>query len=344
MVCPPQDRLVQLALRLEVEDVVADHVEGCGNCRAKLNQFTDLVDQLELVHDRLRRDHDELRGRLLANLPVVERQPAVGRQNTLLSFRRLNMKQRIALTLACVVAVAGLMIGWEALTARPVSAMERMRESVRKAESCRSTVEFETTLRPGGEPESSTLSSTYYWRESGSIRIEMKGDGDLWYINSTYILPADGPRIELEHTNREFRRGAPSVETDLSAERDLLGFQLMKQLESFPDEADRVLGTRDINGRRTEGFEIDTRKLAFEDFIGEGYFGVAQIWIDAETNLPIELSVGMKNPRSQERPITAMSASFDWNVELNDSLFEPIVPGDYLDENGYGPTPEEQGL
>ena len=51
----------------------------------------------------------------------------------------------------------------------------------------------------------------------------------------------------------------------------------------------------------------------------------------------------MQNPLTQETLITAMSASFQWNVELDESLFEPNVPADYLDENGVGPTPEEQG-
>ena len=245
MVCLSPEQLAQFALGIEVDAVSATHVEQCADCQAELVSLQALTDRLSVAHSELQRGHEDARRRLLANIPDVDRQSQPSNVWQKLShwYGDLNMIQRVALSSVSLVVVLGLIAVWAAVTTQPASATEKMRESISRAKSCKSTTKLEVMLRPGQEPAISTISATSYWLPSGATRIEMKGNRDLWYMDVTYILPPGDPGIELEHRNKEFRRG-PAVKKNSST------MTMLERLSKYSGKADRDLGTKMIGGKR----------------------------------------------------------------------------------------------
>lgn len=328
MDCLSQEQLAQLALGLEADADLSVHLQQCTNCQVDLVHFQSLNDQLSAAHKNLHCGHSESRQRLLAALPNVDpqSQPARLWQKPPSWLGELNMKQRITLSSLSVVTVLGLIVVWAVVSTKPLSAMEKMRENIREARSCKSKSKLEFGIYdPGRKPASTTLSSTSYWTAPGSSRVELKGKGVLSYIHSTVILPAGKPGIEFVHATTEFRHGPPGASSDYS------GVKMLLTLGEHADSAYRSLGTKIIDGRKALGFVIDSKKIDLDSYIGHGYSGLLHVWLDAKTNLPVELRIEMKNAATQENPITAMSASFEWNVELDAELFDTTPPEGYSD-------------
>ena len=83
------------------------------------------------------------------------------------------------------------------------------------------------------------------------------------------------------------------------------------------------LGRADINGVAVEGIECSRPEITGES-------GVMRLWVDVETNLPVRIEVEMFGMEGgQMRPHKYVMENFEWNASLDESLFEPNIPGDY---------------
>lgn len=83
------------------------------------------------------------------------------------------------------------------------------------------------------------------------------------------------------------------------------------------------LGLTNIGGIKAEGIESNKSEIA-----GEGT--VMRLWVDVETNLPVRIEVeGEKMEAGEKRPHKFVAENFQWNVELDESVFEPNIPPDY---------------
>jgi hypothetical protein len=83
------------------------------------------------------------------------------------------------------------------------------------------------------------------------------------------------------------------------------------------------LGHTSIGGIEAEGIESNKSEIA-----GEGT--VVRLWVDVELNLPVRIEVeGEKMEAGEKRPHKFVMENFQWNVELDESVFEPHIPNDY---------------
>jgi outer membrane lipoprotein-sorting protein len=83
------------------------------------------------------------------------------------------------------------------------------------------------------------------------------------------------------------------------------------------------LGRATINGVTAEGIECKRPDMVGKD-------GVLRLWVDVETNLPVQIvseMIGMAE--GQMRPHKYVMENFEWNASLDESLFEPNIPDDY---------------
>ncbi len=83
------------------------------------------------------------------------------------------------------------------------------------------------------------------------------------------------------------------------------------------------LGRATINGVAAEGIECSRPDMVGKD-------GVLRLWVDVETNLPVQIvseMLGMEE--GQMRPHKYIMENFEWNASLDESLFEPNIPDDY---------------
>ena len=148
MACLSQRQLARLALGLANDAELATHLEQCALCRAGLEAMQALRHELAEAHANFDQGHEEARSRLLALLPAAIRPPEPARPWKQVShwMGGLTMRQRIAVLGGVgVAAVLALLLIWGGAIAKPVSAMEKMAESVRKVKSYKCTFTGEET-------------------------------------------------------------------------------------------------------------------------------------------------------------------------------------------------------
>ncbi|HNS19198.1 MAG TPA: hypothetical protein PKH24_01805 [Sedimentisphaerales bacterium] len=83
------------------------------------------------------------------------------------------------------------------------------------------------------------------------------------------------------------------------------------------------LGRATINGVVAEGIECSR-----PEFVGSD--GVLRLWVNVETNLPVRIEVEMRETEGgRMKPQKFVMENFEWNAQLDESLFEPNIPADY---------------
>ena len=253
-----------------------------------------------------------------------------------LTRRRITVKrafQVLAATIVGSAAVLGFVLLWGGSAVQPVSAMEKMAENVRKAKSYKYSVTGRTTSdRPdsGKQAVVRTFTGTSYWLAPGSTRRDHNDRCEGRETNTTEIFPAGKPGIWIDHVSRKFCRQPPQNGNASAAFDDL------ERLGRFSGAADRELGTKEINGKKARGFQIEMRRMNPEF----DRPGLAAIWIDTESNLPVLVCYeGMK---SMDRSTTAEISDIQWNIDLDAKLFDATPPDRYADLTPKPPTLAEQ--
>jgi hypothetical protein len=242
----------------------------------------------------------------------------------------LSMRQRIALGGAGVAAVLGLLLLWIGTVAKPVSAMEKMAESIRKAKSykCISTVGSTKDFPEPGEPGVRKLGvMTQYALASGA-------NDDLWSTrletssvnwteagpSSMTIRPAGRPGIVIDHRRKTFQR-LPALQDAVL--KSASNSESLENLGRFSGEADRQLGTKEIGGTEARGFQIDYKKICPTSTPGK-----VEFWLDAKSNLPVLLRYEIKGILSTA---SVEISDIQWNIDLDPKLFDPTPPAGYVD-------------
>ena len=87
-------------------------------------------------------------------------------------------------------------------------------------------------------------------------------------------------------------------------------FMVVEKLRTLPDEADEVLGEKEIDGRVLEGFRVTQ-----DDMINT-------VWIDPQTAQLVRVEIEYTNAPGMNTIMT----DFQFNAELDDSLFSLVPP------------------
>jgi len=243
----------------------------------------------------------------------------------------LTMRQRIAVGGTGVAAVLGLVLLWIASTGKPVSAMEQMAESIRHAKSCTlvATMEIKFVREPGKPPVTGDSTEKLYWLAPKSYRMELKGGQFTAGQDTTEIFPAGKAGLHIDHKTKKFRREPAR----LGPESPLM---MLDKLGRFSGQADRKLGTKEINDKKAWGFEIDGKKIDPDANVGP-----MEIWLAADSNLPVALRYEVESP-GMAAPIVIRMENFEWNTDLDPRLFDPTPPEGYTDETRKSPPLAEQ--
>lgn len=101
-------------------------------------------------------------------------------------------------------------------------------------------------------------------------------------------------------------------------------------VQRFLSHEHRELGPKAVEGVLCEG--IETTDPAF-DMSGPDYptdSVMARIWVSVETGYPVQLEMEIVRKNGEIR-IGGVADQFQWDVELDESMFEPNIPPDYID-------------
>ena len=90
----------------------------------------------------------------------------------------------------------------------------------------------------------------------------------------------------------------------------------------------RELGQKTIDGVLCEG--IETTDPAFSGYDDPSESLMARLWVSVETGYPIQLETEYVR-HNGEIHFEIVQDEFQWDLELDESLFEPNIPEGYLD-------------
>ena len=145
--------------------------------------------------------------------------------------------------------VVAFFLLWGVIDTKPLSAMEQMAENVRKATSYKYTqiVKIPEDSPKPGKPAIKEDTRTCYWLAPGLERTEYRNpDGQ---VELTKILRADGPGIDISHSQKSFVR-LPASKHAVSG--SFSGYETFGNLAGEPGHE---LGTKEINGKKARGVQ-----------------------------------------------------------------------------------------
>jgi hypothetical protein len=149
-------------------------------------------------------------------------------------------------------------------------------------------------------------------------------------LDLTEIHPSGRPGILIDYVAKKWFRVPPLHAKDIASSTPLLWLRAVRE------KAGRItneLGTRQIAGRTARGYV-----MTFDEYAPFKDFGPVEVWIDPQTDLPVEFSFEQAKP---EPGFTDRYTVRDlqWNTELDPKLFDTIGPAGFLDVTI--PTDEE---
>jgi len=101
-----------------------------------------------------------------------------------------------------------------------------------------------------------------------------------------------------------------------------------KIVEQFLTSGYKSIGISTIDGIKVEGFETKDPKYA------GGMFDKVDIklWIDVKTQLPVLMNMDYTTKGPKIISYSGVIDNFQWNIPIDASDFEPIIPTDYSSE------------
>lgn len=167
------------------------------------------------------------------------------------------------------------------------------------------------------------LPSKSYESAEYGIKSEIYYEGKLLGIH--YILPRQKVTYRIRVDRKQYWRIDWSDEE--AARRSQIDDPRTWLKQILSGEYTK-LGRTTINGKAAEGVECKLPQVAGAD-------NIMRLWVDVETNLPVRIeSERLAMMEGQMRPQKGVMENFEWDVQLDESLFEPNIPPDYTPEEG----------
>ncbi len=258
--------------------------------------------------------YDKALGSFLQAVNAYEKQkPALTEQN----IWRIIMKSKITKLAAAAVIIVAVILGLN-ITGGPDIAGVTWAEVIEKVEQI-SALTYDMTAEIS-YPENKKLSiqsENYVAGDYGTKSI-LYMNGEVFVVK--YLLPRKKLAYHIRPKDKTYRRMDLSDEQAARVKEPDDPRTWLKTVLS----GDYIeLGRDNINGVVVEGIKCSMTEKTGEDT-------VMRLWVGVETNLPVRIEVeGQKMEGGQMRPQKYVMENFQWNVELDESVFEPNIPEDY---------------
>jgi len=230
---------------------------------------------------------------------------------------RIIMKSKIT-KLATAAAIIGAVVLGLNITGGPDIASVTWAEVIEKVEQIPALSFDMTTEISYTENKKLTIQSENYVAGDYGTKSSLYMNGELFVLkyrlpkkNLAYIIrPKDKTYMRMNLSDEQVNKGQ-----DPDDPRTWLKMILSGDYTK--------LGHTSIGGIEAEGIESNKSEIAGEDT-------VVRLWVDVESNLPVRIEVeGEKMEAGEKRPHKFVMENFQWNVELDESVFEPNIPEDY---------------
>ena len=280
---------------------------------------TPLDNDLNKVYEAFNQSHDHLREKLMASLPARLPNRATHIRK---SIAGTIMKTKIIrLAAAAAVIVVAVLIGMHYFGGSIDMTSVAWADLAGKVEHIENVV-YRITVTMTGLPKKQAPQAealVYTSLEYGTRMEKYIGD-ELAMI--TYIVPKERIYVTVIPTEKKYVQMVipPDKAEQMNEENDPR--LMIKQVMSTEYEQ---LGPDQINGVDVEGIEAKGPRVMGGMF----EYATARLWVEIGTDLPVRAEIEGVVAAGQMQMRVVMD-DFQWNVELEPSLFEPNIPADYV--------------
>jgi len=232
--------------------------------------------------------------------------------------RRMVMDKRVVKFALAAVVVAAVVLGLFEFLSPAGSSGVVWADVARKVQASQGVI-FRAVSRDTPDPQGSEFDYRIDHYTATQSRLD-KYKGDK-IITSIYGDCNTKTVILVDHIHRSFVKMSPEMP-------DALRMDPNSMVQRFLSCKHTELGQQVIDGVLCEG--IETTDPAFHGGKNPPETLLARVWASVETGYPVKIEGDYARDNGQKR-FTFLWDQFQWGAELNDSVFEPNIPADYLD-------------
>jgi outer membrane lipoprotein-sorting protein len=286
-------------LPLHVEDEVKKHLARCKQCNSEIKQLEALLKCTENIK-QLSTDaqiHESAKEKIFT---TIETKEITSGHNISLEFRRTIMKRPIIKLAAAAVIIIAILVGVNQIGTNGANTVyAAVVGQLHDAGTMTYSIVTQTNVE-----NMPTVRVEMAFKEPGYMRIATV-DGYItvidWVQNKGIsIWPSRKQFTDFEATNYQHD---PAQDP----------FAVVEKLRALPSEADEVLGEKEIDGRMLQGFRVIKDDMT------------STVWVDPQTEQLVRVEIRYRNTPGMNTIIT----DFQFNVQLDDSLFSVTPPEDY---------------
>jgi outer membrane lipoprotein-sorting protein len=232
---------------------------------------------------------------------------------------RTIMKNRMTKFATAAVIIIGVLLGLYFIGGPDMAgvAWAEVVENVEQIQTYMFRGKSSTTGGPMGD-DVQEMEITVYWSLAHGMRMQSYMDGKI--AMDMYMLPAEKMMIQLMPEQKRYMRMLLNEELLKKMEEEQNNPRYM--VKQFIVHEYTELGRDIIDGIEVEGIET-TDPMVWGGMVEKA---VGRLWVDVETNLPVRIEMEMA---MEDMETKLVMEQFEWGIELDTSLFEPVIPADY---------------
>ena len=309
----------------EESNSLTEHVSSCADCRQYVQALQNENRLLLQLSEKFDTDMPIRQDKVIEALK--HHSPAA--RTKVLSIGRIIMKSSITKLAAAAVIIIAILAGLPFITTNPQGiALADVLEKIEQTHAYMYTVEMKVTgsmLPSAQEQIETTIVSDDYGRKS-YLELTDPNTGKTT-TQESYILPEQKMIVTIMLEKKQYNR-MPFGEEFIA---------IIKQQDNDPREIIKKimaceyteLGRSVIDGVEVQGFRTtDPASLSASSASdGDPTSTELTLWVDAENWLPFRSERDIKY--GEKKQISSATYDYRWNVPVQASDFEPVIPEDF---------------
>jgi outer membrane lipoprotein-sorting protein len=327
-----QDKIVDYVLGIlskKESDTLAEHISSCADCeqyaQALQNENLSLLQLGETLQADMPTRQDKVIEALNRYSPTT--------QTKVFSIGRIIMKSRMTKLAAAAVIIIAILAGLPFINnGGPGDALAMVHAALEQARAYMYTMEMKTTgkLMPVAQ--------------ESKIRAVVSDEyGMKWYVDMIdpntgkttsqviYVVPGQKMVVTLMPETKQYLR-MPFGDAILAKMKQQNNDprEMIKQIMKCEyTELDRTV----IDGVEVQGFR--TTDPDYKGALGSEATSIElTLWVDVETWLPVLMEMDINY--GEQMQVTSATYDYRWNVPVQASDFEPVIPEDFKPFSSYG--------
>lgn len=290
-------------------------------CGRKHEQDCDDLGLLQDMIEAVRADAPEETQWQTAQRRLIGQLQASQKENIVMKVSRKSRSTRIrwaAAAAAAAVAIA-LVVGLHPWSRSPSDAFAAAVKQLRNSR----TITYTKFVRIADQPPMEWKTA---FKEPGYMRFSVEGRG-IWITD-----PVQKKALRLDPAQKTFTElDFPNIPPDQVQKESNIYIEQLEELRTLPERADEKLGKRKVDGRTLQGFRVAKNGLT--------------VWVDASTGDLVRVEAEVPKVPGSPR-LEIVMTDFQFNVDLDDSLFSLTPPEGYTREKAQADTskPNEKDL